>query len=331
MGDIVSPDSAKSSGIGVKRKEKMAERTFTWMRALINGLRDKKEEEDPGTWQTALFAPILPIEREVQSDYISELYDNQTWKDIVKGFVLDSTSSVEAIPPELYHLPRLSLNNPSTPHAILHAISLGIDLFTLPFINEATEAGIAFSFIFPAPPSSSEELALGFDMWSPTYSKDLSSLIDDCKCYACIHHHRAYIQHLLSAKEMLAWVLLQVHNHHMIDKFFAGVRESISNGTFEEQQRQFWNTYESELPAKTGQGPRIRGYQHHHAGPSKSKSNPSAYRKLTEPESATNADLQAEVNTIPKMAVEAKDTEWPIPDVSGQELEEVGFARMMDE
>lgn len=256
MGDIVSADGEKGLGIGVKRKEKMAERTFTWVRELINGLRDMKEEGDSGTYQTALFAPILPIEREMQSDYVSELYDNPAWKEILKGFTLYSTDSIDAIPLELSHLPRLSLASPTTPHSILQSVSLGIDLFTLPFINEATEAGIAFSFTFSAPPSSPERLALGFDMWSPTHSKAVSPLMDGCKCYACTHHHRAYIQHLLSAKEMLAWVLLQVHNHHIMDKFFAGIRESIANGTFEEQQGRFGEVYESELPIKTGQGPR---------------------------------------------------------------------------
>ena len=255
MGDIVSSDGDKGLGIGVKRKEKMAERTFTWVRELVNGLRDMKEEDESGTYQTALFAPILPIEREMQSDYVSELYDNPTWKNTIKGLALYSTASIDAIPSEMSHLPRLSLAHPSTPHAVLRAISLGIDLFTLPFINEATEAGIAFSFTFPAPPSS-KRLVLGFDMWSSTHSKDVSPLIDGCKCYACTYHHRAYIQHLLSAKEMLAWVLLQVHNHHIMDEFFAGIRDCIANGTFEEQQRRFSEIYESELPIKTGQGPR---------------------------------------------------------------------------
>ena len=60
---------------------------------------------------------------------------------------------------------------------------------------------------------------LGLDLWSPTYATDLSPLREGCECYACGSHHRAYVRHLLDAKEMLGWVLLQIHNHHTLDVF----------------------------------------------------------------------------------------------------------------
>ena len=254
MGDIVIQEGVKSVQVGLKRKEKMAERTFTWLRAIIDVMNEKEKDESK---RTVLFAPILPIEPELQRDYISELYENQEWGKTVGGLVLYNNASIEAIPPELSQLPRLSLDCPATPHAVLHAISLGIDIFTLPFINEATEGGMAFSFSFQSQPQdSSSKQPLGFDMWLPTHSKDLSPLVDGCNCYSCKHHHKAYIHHLLSAKEMLAWVLLQIHNHSVIDGFFADVRNSIRNGTFETLQTSFAATYEAELPARTGQGPR---------------------------------------------------------------------------
>jgi queuine tRNA-ribosyltransferase len=55
---------------------------------------------------------------------------------------------------------------------------------------------------------------------------------------------------------MLAWVLLQIHNHHVMDQFFAGVRTSIANGTFEADAEKFSKTYEAAMPTSQGKGPR---------------------------------------------------------------------------
>lgn len=237
---------------GVKRLDKMGDRTLAWMKDLVDGMRD----ESNGTPRTALFAPILPIEADQQSYYIDALEDELS--DVVSGLVLYDLASVDAIGKTLRHLPRLWLGEMSSPHKLLDAIALGIDIFTIPFITEATEAGIAVDFSFPATKDLdlSTQLPLGIDMWSPTHATTLSALRPDCTCYTCTNHHRAYVQHLLNAKEMLAWVLLQLHNHHIIDQFFAGVRNSIQNGSFETDRQLFEKTYTTDLPEKTGQGPR---------------------------------------------------------------------------
>ena len=60
--------------------------------------------------------------------------------------------------------------------------------------------------------------------------RDTRPLVEGCNCHACQNHHRAYIHHLLIAHEMLADVLLHVHNtHHMLD-FFGEVRACIAEG-----------------------------------------------------------------------------------------------------
>jgi Queuine tRNA-ribosyltransferase len=47
--------------------------------------------------------------------------------------------------------------------------------------------------------------------------RDASPVIRDCPCATCRHHTRAYIYHLVCAKELLGEVLLFVHNlHHML-------------------------------------------------------------------------------------------------------------------
>ena len=237
---------------GGKRKGVMGDRTLAWLEGLISAMDD----EEDGTPRTALFAPILPIEAEQQTHYLDTLQEE--FKDRVSGLVLYDSASIDAIPENLRGLPRLSLGDATTPHRLLDAMALGMDAFTVPFVGIATDAGIALSFSFPVHSDVNIEgsLPLGIDMWSSTFANDDSPLVANCQCYTCTNHHRAFVQHLLNAKEMLGWVLIQLHNHHILDVFFAGARESIHSGSLEGDRVNFRKIYAAELPAKTGQGPR---------------------------------------------------------------------------
>ncbi len=231
----------------------------------------------------AIFAPILPITMEEQSWYMDELQDEDGLLKRISGLVMHDASMVPELPDALHHLPRLSVGGPIaiedmnsttptttvTPHDILREISLGVDLFASSFITSATEGGIALDFAFPAPRTpqtdsnptdgkSNEARPLGIDLHNPEHATAVQPISEECSCCTCKNHHRAYIHHLLMAQEMLAWVLLQVHNFRVVDEFFAGVRESIGKGerVFEEDRGWFERCYEHEMPARTGKGPR---------------------------------------------------------------------------
>ena len=263
---------------GSKRVVKMGDRTQQWLSELISG-------KDEGQ---AIFAPVLPIDFHSQSEYVDHLADDLI--DDISGLAFYDSNLIPDLPAtsSLCNLPRLSLDEPASPNHILRQISLGVDIFTIPFIGFATDAGIALSFRFPRPESSdgtntgtgSSVIPLGIDMWSPSHATSLLPLFTSCKCYTCTTHHRAYVQHLLSAKEMLGWVLLQIHNHHMISVFFTAVRESVRNGTFEADCEEFARVYESELPEKSGQGPRVRGYHFKSEKPGEAKKNKAAWGDL---------------------------------------------------
>ena len=228
---------------GVKRKDVMGDRTLAWLEELLSAM----ENEEDGTPRTALFAPILPIDAEQQTYYLDALQDEL--KDSVSGLALYDIASVDAIPENLRGLPRLYLGDATSPHKLLDAMALGIDAFTVPFITDATDAGLALDFTFPAHSDAKSEgrLPLGIDMWSSTFANDISPLLTDCQCYACTNHHRAFVHHLLNAKEMLGWVLLQLHNHHIVDRFFTGARDSIKNQSFQGDRVTFEENYETEV------------------------------------------------------------------------------------
>lgn len=255
--------------IGIKRKDKMSDRTETWLRDIVA----KRKSLDKTEKKFDIFAPILPIERDLQSWYLEHLLDDMV--DSISGVAIYDAYLLDDLPEALYNLPRLSLHAPASPHEVLRQISLGMDILTIPFITDATDAGIALDFTFPPPtalPTGAPRQSLGIDMWDASHAYSVTPLSDACPCYACTTHHRAYIQHLLSAKEMLGWSLIQVHNHAVLTTFFDSIRNAIQAGTFDASVAAFEAFYEPKLPEKTGQGPRIRGYQfksEEHAKPEK--------------------------------------------------------------
>ncbi|KAK7555195.1 tRNA-guanine transglycosylase family protein [Phyllosticta paracitricarpa] len=314
----------------LKRVEKMGDRTAAWMRDLVAAVRGIEGNGDDasgcgmangngnanadGTSASssakrgpAIFAPILPIEPEQQSFYLSDLTSSPKLSSHLSGLALYSSSSLACIPSPLSHLPRLSLANPATPAQLLHAISLGTDIFVLPLVDAATDAGMALVFEFPAPVPSADQLKgdekggeeeeeeekeeekkektqkrpLALNAWDPIYATSPSPPQSDCPCYTCTRHSLAYLQHLLRAKEMLAWVLLSLHNHAVVSRLFSNARSTLQSAegsdAFEAERARFERAYEEELPLRTGQGPRVRGYMARSRGPGEARRNERAF------------------------------------------------------
>ena len=65
--------------------------------------------------------------------------------------------------------------------------------------------------------------------------KDLDEPLDrSCNCFACKNHSAAYIHHLFKSKEILASVLLTVHNVTFYQDMMAEIRKRIENDSLEE-------------------------------------------------------------------------------------------------
>ncbi|KAL2366365.1 hypothetical protein RJZ56_000624 [Blastomyces dermatitidis] len=290
---------------GVKRRERMVDRTHAWTRDAVDRLYDPQGEKQT---RSLFLAPLLPLDKEQQMLYIEDLEDEM--KQYVAGFALYDSNSSSVIPESMSALVRLSLGETKTPREILKEISLGIDLSTVTFVGDASDAGIALHFVLPSSASDvgADLRPLGTDMWPATHAADMSPLQQGCKCYTCQRFTRAYIRHLLHAKEMLAWTLLQIHNYQVLDNFYAAIRDSIARGTFDEDAARFERAYEPELPQQSGQGPRLRGYQFKGEAGAKPK-NPKVYGRL---DHITDTLTQSESSIA-------------TPDVDVDELQDQGF------
>lgn len=262
-----------------KKQLRMAERTEGWVDEFVSLL------DMDGATDIPIFAPILPVEYPIQWSYLNHLSEDLAER--LAGLAIYDVSLVpEVIGYEpLQQLPRLSLDIPQSPHAILRQVLLGIDMVMVPFVNSVSDGGVALSFTLnPAISDAAGKgqiLPLSIDMWSDEHSTSLSPLVEGCQCHTCLRHHRAYLHHLLSAREMLGWNLLQIHNHHVVSEFLAAIRETLRKGPehLEAASLQFAAAYEPELPQGTGQRPRARGY-HFKSEASQEKYNKPAWQDL---------------------------------------------------
>jgi queuine tRNA-ribosyltransferase len=71
------------------------------------------------------------------------------------------------------------------------------------------------------------------------YARDPNPLVAGCTCPCCAHFSRAYLRHLVRAKEILAHILLSLHNIHFLVQLVADLRDAILENTFEEARRAF--------------------------------------------------------------------------------------------
>ena len=129
------------------------------------------------------------------------------------------------------------------PHNVISAVELGIDVIdsTYPYVAASRGCALQFDFRFPVnpPEESDEEQNTGYEMnlKDKKYFDDFSPLLRGCQCYTCSTHTRAYVNHLLNTGELLADILLMIHNLQHYSAFMEQVRQAISSERFDELKR----------------------------------------------------------------------------------------------
>jgi len=74
------------------------------------------------------------------------------------------------------------------------------------------------------------------------YIHDPLPIEEGCACYTCRNFSRAYLRHLIAAKEMLAATLLSIHNLHTLLQLSRDMRKAIQEGCFDEFARDFFES-----------------------------------------------------------------------------------------
>jgi len=80
------------------------------------------------------------------------------------------------------------------------------------------------------------------NMMNARFATDKNPIDPNCSCYTCTHFSRAYIRHLIQAREMLASTLLSIHNIHTLLQLCREMRQAITEGKFNSFAQQVLNT-----------------------------------------------------------------------------------------
>ncbi|MGB3403419.1 MAG: tRNA guanosine(34) transglycosylase Tgt [Microcoleaceae cyanobacterium] len=112
------------------------------------------------------------------------------------------------------------------------AIAAGIDLFDCVIPTRLARHGAA--------------LVQGerWNLKNSQFREDFQPLDATCPCYTCKNFSRAYLGHLVRAKELLAYTLLSIHNVTELIHFTKRIREAILANRFTEEFS-YWLTSDS--------------------------------------------------------------------------------------
>ncbi len=110
-----------------------------------------------------------------------------------------------------------------TPEDLIEGVRRGVDIFDCVLPTRLARHHAAFS------PEGRLNLK------NATFKRDERPIDESCTCYTCQHFSRAYIRHLVVAKELLAGTLLSIHNLHALIHLVKDMRAAILDGSFEEK------------------------------------------------------------------------------------------------
>ncbi len=75
------------------------------------------------------------------------------------------------------------------------------------------------------------------------YKRDFTPLDSECSCYTCTNYTKAYIRHLFSVNEILAYRLLTIHNLHFLIQMMENIRNAIKNDNLLEYKDDFYSKF----------------------------------------------------------------------------------------
>ena len=125
-------------------------------------------------------------------------------------------------------VPHLPLEKPTylmgvgTPANILEAVDRGVDFFDCVYPSRNGRHGHAYTNFGK------------INLLNARFETDPRPIEEGCQCPACKHYSRAYIRHLLKAKEMLGLRLIVLHNLYFYNTMMEEIRAAIRENRYQE-------------------------------------------------------------------------------------------------
>ncbi len=208
--------------------QQSVDRTYRWLIRCIEKMKELNAREDTVNPHQLLFGinqgGVLP---DVRIEHAKRISDLDLPGYAIGGLAVGETHE------EMYHIldevvPWLPTDKPTylmgvgTPANILEAVDRGVDFFDCVYPTRNGRHGHVYT-------------AHGkLNLFNKKFELDDRPIEEGCGCPACRSYSRAYIRHLLKAKEMLGLRLCVLHNLYYYNHLMEQIRRAVEEHRYKE-------------------------------------------------------------------------------------------------
>ena len=117
-----------------------------------------------------------------------------------------------------------------TPEDLVNGVMRGVDIFDCVLPTRLARHHAAFTH------------SGRINLVNAIYAHDPAPIDAQCACYTCLHFSRAYLRHLIAAKEILSASLLSIHNLYTLLELARQIRQAIIENRFDTFAEDFFRT-----------------------------------------------------------------------------------------
>lgn len=225
--DECAPSKAERSYV-----QASVERTTRWLERCKREMNRLNGLEDTINRQQLLFGINQgAVYEDIRIDHAKRISELELDGYAVGGLAVGETHE------EMYHIldevvPHLPADKPTylmgvgTPANILEGVERGIDFFDCVYPTRNGRHGHVYTNRGK------------INLFNARYELDTRPIEEGCRCPACRRYSRAYIRHLLKAKEMLGMRLCVLHNLYFYNTMMEEIRDALDAGRFAEYKKE---------------------------------------------------------------------------------------------
>ena len=208
------------------------ERTTRWLKRCQAKMKELNMRDDTVNPEQLLFGINQGCTyNDLRINHMKEIADLNLDGYAIGGLAVGEPAEVmydviENVTPHMPNDKIRYLMGVGTPVNILNAVERGVDLFDCVMPSRNARHGHLFT-------------TNGIiNINNQKYERDLTPIDENCDCPVCRQYSKAYIRHLLKAKEMLSQRLLVMHNLWFYNKLMEDIRTALDEGRFAEFKKE---------------------------------------------------------------------------------------------
>ena len=219
-------DECPSSVAARRYVQNSVDRPARWLQRCKDKMQELNQREDTINKHQLLFGINQgAIYEDIRIDHAKRIAEMNLDGYAIGGLAVGETHE------EMYHIieetvPYLPKDKPTylmgvgTPANILEGVERGIDFFDCVYPSRNGRHGHVYT--------NQGKI----NLFNQKYEKDMRPIEEGCQCPACRRYSRAYIRHLLKAKEMLGMRLCVLHNLYFYNTMMEEIRDALAAGNF---------------------------------------------------------------------------------------------------